>query len=246
VGRRDPDPRPEVELWGADAAPADTTQTIQVGGRRSRRAPLLAAVAAVALVAGGLALGGDDDEQSSGLPREERDNRSRTELKPPTAGRATTTTLRPATTTTTTTVPAGPVLPVQTGAALLLSGNGPTWTWLDLDTGRRLDVEVGIRDPYGLVPVSGGFVGLSGGTAEYRPLPTGIPRSLGPADAILSSGSSDAVWLLRTMYDGATMAGSEAGRQDRRRRQRPQSEPSGIRREDRPAQRRCRRQSRRQ
>lgn len=210
MGRRDQDPRPPVELWGVEATPADAPTTIQVGGRHSRRTPLIAVVAAVALVAGGLALGGDDDDERADVPpREERDNRQRTELKPP-AG-ATSTTRRPTTTTTTTTtLPAGPVLPVPTGAALLLAGTGTGWTWLDLDSGRRLDVDVGTRDPYGLVPVSGGFVGLSGSTAEYHPLPTGIPVSLGPADQVLSSGSPDTVWLLRTTFDGPTMAGVEA------------------------------------
>lgn len=211
MGRRDPDPRPEVELWGVEAAPQDASTIVQVGGRRSRRAPLLAAVAAVALLAGGLALGGDD-QATSGLPREERDNRMRDDLKPDTAGIGPTTT-RPATTTTsttTTTFVPGPVLPAQTGAALLLSDSSSRWIWFDLDTGRRLEVEMIVTDPYGLTAVSGGIVGLRGNVAEYHPLPVGIPVSLGSADAILSSGSPDSVWLLRTTFEGPTMAGSEA------------------------------------
>ena len=172
--------------------------------------PLLGVVAAVALLAGGLALGGDDDDRISGLPREEHDNRMRDDLKPPISS-ATTTVPRATSTSTTTTIIAGPVLPVPTGAALLLSGTGSSWIWLDLDTGRRLEVDLGVAEPYDFDPGLRGVVALAGGgMAEYHPLPAGIPVSLGPADQILSGGSPDTVWLLRMMYDGPTMAGSEA------------------------------------
>lgn len=211
--RRDPDPRPTVELWGTEASPVEGTTTIEVGGRRSRRAPLLAVVAAVAVLAGGIALGGGDDEQAGFPPREERDNRKRDDLKPPPVGGVTSTT-RPSTattapTTTTTYVPA-PVLPVSTGAAVLLADSTSTWTWVDLDSGERIDVQVGTTDPYGVVAVSGGVVGLTSGSAQYHPLPLGIPVALGPADSILASGSPDAVWLIRTTFDGPTMVGAEA------------------------------------
>ncbi len=212
MGRRDPDPRPPVDLWGPDRPPAEATTTITVGGRRSRRAPVLAVVAAVAILAGGLALGDEDDEGAGSPPGEERDepdDRHRDDVKPPNR-ETTSTTRRPTTTTTSTTYVEGPVLPVQTGAAVLLSDSSSTWTWLDLDTGRRVEVEVGVSDPYGMTAVSGGVVSLAGDEAEYRPLPLGIPIVLGRADAIVPSGSPDTVWLLRTIYDGPTMTGTEA------------------------------------
>ncbi|MGH9274632.1 MAG: hypothetical protein ACRDZU_08290 [Acidimicrobiales bacterium] len=215
MGRRDPDPRPTVELWGAEAHAAELPTRIQVGGRRSRRIPLLAAAAIVAVLAGGLALGGGDE--TSGGPREERDNRLRDDLKPPTVGGSTTTVPRSTSSSslTTTTVVVGPVFPEQTGAALLLSDTSNQWTWLDLDTGERREVRMSVPDAYSLVPLTGGVVVLEGMSAVYQPLPEGEPVRLGRADQILSSGSSETVWLLQTNFDGPSIEGSDAVLVDR-------------------------------
>lgn len=162
------------------------------------------------MLAGGLVLGGDDD----GAPREERDNRMRDDLKPPAVGATTT---RPTSTSPTTTLPAGPVFPEQTGAALVLVGFSNQWTWLDLDTGTRRDVRVDVSEPYAAVPVAGGIVGIGSGPnpeARYWPLPEGDPVSLGLADQVLSSGSPDSVWLLYSASDGPGAEGSDARRVD--------------------------------
>ena len=203
-----------MEVWGADAGPGEMPVRIEVGGRGSRRTPLLMVVAAAALVVGGLALGGggDDGGGERGLPREERDNRLRDDLKPPAVGATTTTPRATSTSTssTTTTLLTGPVLPVQTGAALLLSDTSTRWTWLDLDSGLVREVVVRVDDPYAVHPVRGGIVALRGETAEFQPLPDGEVVRLGRADQLLSSGSPDTLWLVRTAFDGPSLEGSEA------------------------------------
>jgi hypothetical protein len=132
------------------------------------------------------------------------------------AAASTTTTRRRATTTSTsstTTLPAGPVLPVQTGASLLLANSSTTWTMLDLDTGTRSEVEIQSRDPYSAVPVSGGIVALRGDRAEYLPLlgpSAGVPVELGRADQVLASGRPDRVWLALFDDDGPFGSGGRA------------------------------------
>jgi hypothetical protein len=212
VGRRDADPRPPVEVWTGPAV-EDAPHRVEVGARGARRTPLLVAAALVALLGAGLVLGGGDDDGAARLPREERDNRLRDDLKKPVLG---TTTTRPragaTTSSTTTTLVGGPVFPVATGAALLLSDSSHTWTWLDLDSGLRRDVTVETDAPYpgAVVPVRGGVVTLHGSVAEFVPLPAGSPVPLGDAEQLLRSGSPDTVWLLRTVYEGPSLVRSEA------------------------------------
>ena len=210
MGRRGADPRPPVEVWGADAPPSDLPARIQMGGSRSRRTTLVVMAAAAVLLVGGLALGGRDD--SSGLAREGRDNRPRNERGQPVVGSSSTTARATSTSTssTSTTIVAGPVLPDQTGASLLLSDAGPRWTWLDLDTGLRREVLVRGGDPYAVYPVRGGIVFLRGETADFQPLPDGDLVRLGRADQLLSSGTPDTIWLVRTSFEGPSLEGSEA------------------------------------
>jgi len=137
----------------------------------------LVAVLGLGLVLGDAGDGGDDEAATS-----------------------TTTTRRRATTSSTastTTLPVGPVLPVQTGASLLLANGSATWTLLDLDTGTRRDVPIQSQDPYSAVPVAGGIVVLRGETAEYVRVIGGDaePVRLGPAAQVFASGSPDRVWL---------------------------------------------------
>jgi hypothetical protein len=182
---------------------------IEVGGPRSRRTPLLIVVVAAALLVGGLVLGNDD--RGSGLPREARDDRLRDDLKPARgAASGTAPAASTSTSSTTTTVHTGPVLPEQTGAALLLSDTSTRWTWLDLDTGLLREVRVRAGDPYAVYPVRGGIVALHGETAEFQPLPQGDLVRLGRANQLLSSGSPDTIWLVRTAFDGPSLEGSEA------------------------------------
>lgn len=198
-----------MEVWGADAGPGDMPVRIEVGGPRSRRTPLLIVVVAAALLVGGLVLGNDD--RGSGLPREARDDRLRDDLKPARgAASGTAPAASTSTSSTTTTVHTGPVLPEQTGAALLLSDTSTRWTWLDLDTGLLREVRVRAGDPYAVYPVRGGIVALHGETAEFQPLPQGDLVRLGRANQLLSSGSPDTIWLVRTAFDGPSLEGSEA------------------------------------
>jgi hypothetical protein len=219
MGRRDPDPRPPVEVWGAEPPPEGRPVRIEIGGRRARRVPLLIGAAVVALLVGGLALNGEDD---GGGPLAEEDDDGGADREEPSARDRTSTTRRPASTTTSstsTTVVAGPVLPVQTGAALLVSSSGDGWTWLELDTGLTREVNLRTTDPYALIPMRGGVATMRGASAEFQPLPEGEPVVLGPANQIVASGSPDTVWLIRSSFDGPTSEDAEAVLVDGRGRQ---------------------------
>jgi hypothetical protein len=185
-----------VEVWGADVPPEGELQRIEVGGGRSRRVPAVAVVALAALVVAGLVLGGGDDDPTSAPPQ---DRASSTTLE-----RASTSTTRPrssTTSSTSTTAVLGPILPQATGGALVIPDQSSRWwTWLDLDSGmrREVDVRLGVDDAYSAVPVRGGLVLPRGGNAAFMPLPEGEPVDLGPADQVVSAGLPDSVWLLRS------------------------------------------------
>ncbi len=144
----------------------------------------------VGLVAAGLALGGDDGDDS--------------------APATTTSTRRRAGTTSSTappvTAPSGPVLPVQTGAALLLVQLRGPWIHLDLDTGARTEVDVEAGDNLGAVGVRGGVVVILGPRVRYVPLPAGEPVELGEAGQVLPTGNPDEVWLMSGPSFGAADA----------------------------------------
>jgi hypothetical protein len=204
VGRRALDPRPPIEVVGADDE-LMSVQRVSTGPRRpsgGRGRALALAAGVVGLLLGGLALGGDDDESASPSEREERDNRERAEIKPSTTAttRPRTTTTRPATTTTT--IPVGPVFGQPVGASLLTFGSSD-WVLVDLDTGARRDVTLPTAvDWYSVRPVTGGVVvgGQGQRTAVYYDvLGSGDdPRSveLGEADQVLWAGRPDQVWLV--------------------------------------------------
>jgi hypothetical protein len=203
MGRRDPDPRPPIEVMGAEAE-LTSVQRVATGPRRPTGGPgqaLALGVGVVGLLLGGLALGGADDEPSSSTEREERDNRERAEIKPSTTGttRPRSTTTRPPTTTTT--IPVGPVFGQPVGAALLVHENGD-WIVVDLDTGARRAVTLRAADPYSVRAVTGGVVvgGQGQRTAVFYDVLGGgeEPRSvdLGDADQVLSAGRPDRVWLI--------------------------------------------------
>jgi hypothetical protein len=218
VGRRDPDPRPPIEVWGADPG-IESTDRVTVGhraplGARGRAAATCALVAAILLV--GLALG--DDRTTSQQQEEERDNSERAALKTTTTTRTRgSTTSRPSTTTSTTTatsLPTGPVFGEPVGAALLLTtGSSSRWTFLDLDTGARTDVTLDANDVFEAVPVRNGIVVVNQTQAELVPLPGVVslgtdegvmvaapPTPLGEAERVLASGSPDSVWLVNTEF----------------------------------------------
>ena len=104
MGRHDPDPRPPIEIVGAEP-PLESVQRISTrpagsGGAGGRRA-LAVAVGVVLLLVGGLALGDDEGARSAGQGKEPRDNSAKLPLKrSPTTTRPRTTTTRPTTTTT--------------------------------------------------------------------------------------------------------------------------------------------------
>lgn len=193
MGRRDPDPRPPVELWTSGEPPERDVQRVAVGGGRTRRGSVVALVAVALLVVGGLLLGGGDDGARSGRPQD--DEASGSTVRPGTS------TTRPRATTTastSTTAVLGPILSTPSGAAVLLYSEATgRWRWLDLDTGLLRSVEVTGDDPYSVVPVGGGVVALQSGEAVFVPLPEGEPVGMGPVDHIISAALPDAVWLVR-------------------------------------------------
>lgn len=189
--RRDSDPRPPVEVIGAE--PADEPQRVAIGSdRRSARwRGMLVAAGVAMLVIGGLVLGGgEDDPAASSGDEAVQDAGDRGDDASSTTRRAR------RTTTTTTTLPAGPVLPSQTGGGLLIIGPGRSGTYVDLDTGARHDVSRLSPDYWSVQGVTGGVVITEGGTAFYVPLPAGERVELGPAEQVLTATSDDRVWLM--------------------------------------------------
>lgn len=191
MARRDRDPRPPVEVLGAEEPDAHL-QRVEVGSQRNRPGLGLLAIGGVALLlVGGIVLGGSDDasDRAAGNGEEERDNAERIGLK---EERTTTTTRRPRPTTTT--VQPRPLLP-GSGVRLLVIANGREAELVDLSTGETLEVGV-FRDAYSAVAVRGGAVLSESRTARFRPLPSGEPVDLGDADQVFPHHDPDAVWLL--------------------------------------------------
>jgi len=203
VRRRALDPRPPIEVVGADDELASVHRVSTGPGRPTggRGRALALGVGVIGLLLGGLALGGADDEPSSPTEREERDNRERAEIKPSSTvtTRPRTTTTRPPTTTTT--IPVGPVFGQPVGASLLAFGNG-RWRLVDLDTGARRELELPSDNPWDGRAVDGGMVLLVGSPRQARYYNLGAdigepaPVDLGPADLVVSAGRSDRVWLI--------------------------------------------------
>ncbi len=194
VRRRDRDPRPPVEVLGAELP--DAPQRVAIGGDRrgARGRGLLLALGVAVLLIGGLALGGEGGEPEASTSRDEREGD---------AAEATSTTRRPRRTTTTTgstatttALPAGPVLPSQTGGALLVVGPGRAATYVELDTGARHEVELASADHWQMHAVRGGVVTHEMNEAYYVALPEGRRVGLGPAEQVLRAGSDDRVWLV--------------------------------------------------
>lgn len=200
MGRRDPDPRPPVEVLGAEE-PTTTLHRVEVGHRpapstRAKRALLAAAVIAVLLT--GLALGDSDDESAGTPPGGERDNSAKLAL------RESTTTTRQPRRPTTTTLPQ-PVLAGADVRVLLFSG-GRAAELLDLRTGVSTQMELD-RNVFVAVPVRGGVVASEARTAIYRPI-DGPPVELGVADLVHAvPGNPGAVWLVA---DASELAGAQA------------------------------------
>lgn len=219
MGRRDPDPRPPIEIFGVEPELVSTQRVSS--GPRSPKGPrgkaLLAAGAVMGLLLVGLTLGGNHDGSPGSLDApEERDNRERAALKTTTTTRPRSTTTRPPTTTTT--IPVGPVFGQPVGGSLLVFGNG-RWQVIELDTGARHELDLPSENPYEARAVRGGAVLLARLRREAlyydlrsgRPDPT--PVSLGTADQVVSAGTPDAVWLLDTggrSEGGATLPTAQA------------------------------------
>lgn len=197
------DERPAVEIWGIDPDPLPTRR-VEIGQGRRNRIPVVAGVVAVAgLLAAGLVLGDTDDQPPADGERAspaqgsdddgsaERDQRTTTSTS---GTRRTTTTTAP-----TTTAPSGPVLWGPTGAGLLTSSSGSSWTWVDLDTGERREVDLDTADGWTVRPVRGGVVHIddSYSGAVYQPLPDGEPVALGRASSVHPTEDLEAVWLVR-------------------------------------------------
>lgn len=119
-----------------------------------------------------------------------------------------TTTTRPRGSTSSTPAQPGPVLGRITGGSIVVLANVGRWTWIDLDSGSRGEMDVrGVGDPSGAVPVAGGLVvAEQSGQATLRPVPDGEALPLGPAEQVLPSGLPDRVWLLRYLTDADAMS----------------------------------------
>jgi hypothetical protein len=184
MARRDRDPRPPVEIIGGKADGLSTR--VVVGSRTSRRTEVLVGLAAVALVGTGLVLRHDSSPSKNGTER------------------VTTTTSSPTPSTTSpspVTTPTGPVLPVQTGGAIVVAGQTQgRVVYLDLDTGSRTVIDLADVDVLSDQPpvvVQGGLVAVNrSGEALYVRLPSGQHTELGPATEVRSGGSPDQFWLL--------------------------------------------------
>ncbi len=109
------------------------------------------------------------------------------------------TTTRPRGATTSVLAQPGPLLGQLTGGSILVLADVGRWTWIDLDTGTRGEMDIrGVGDPHGAVPVAGGLVVVEeSGQAALRRIPEGETQVLGEAVQVLSSGRPDRVWLLR-------------------------------------------------
>lgn len=187
------DDRPPVEVWGAEPAADESVQQVEVDGRR-RRAVALAVGAAIAVVVVGLALdGGDDGSRSS---RESADQTTTT-APSSTLDEETTSTAPP------TTLVFGPVVPDETGGAVLLATRWGQWTWLDLGSGVRREVHIDVDEPTAVLPVRGGVVIDGLGAITFQPLPVGKQVLLARSTSgVMASGSPDAVWLVSSESAG--------------------------------------------
>jgi hypothetical protein len=200
MGRRDPDPRPPIEIVGSDPT-VESVQVVSTGPRGPRRTTgrALAVVAGVGLLLlVGLALGGDPDDGAQAADQgSPGTSESSAAAERTTTSRPRTTTTRE--TTTTTTIPVGPVFGESVGAGLLVFGPAG-WQLVDLDTGRRTELALP-GSPYEMVAVSGGVVSSFGGDRDaqlYAIERDGVsdPVLLGVADQVLPAGRPDRVWLI--------------------------------------------------
>lgn len=199
VGRRS-DPRPPVEILGADEE-TGRPKEVRVGrGRGSRRTPLGLAALVIVLLVGGLVLG-DDDETADPDPADEPADGDIDPSPSSTVGSGPTTTVVGEA--------AGPVFGEPAGASVLMGSERGGWRYLDLDTGVLRDVpELEGTAPQSVLPVRGGVVVLEAPTGigpELVSLPDGersrLPAplrtdQLSVAIGVLSSGEADRVWVL--------------------------------------------------
>lgn len=184
-------------------------QRVDLDGRRGVRPLVVAAVVAVLglLLAGlvlGDAVGGDSDDGERASPEQDDDDdnqRGNTDRNG--AGERTTATTRsPRSTTTapTTTVALGPPLGAPVSVDLLVGTDGGSWTWVQLDTGLRREVNLDLGaapESVGLIGVRGGVVGISDGAhAYYHPLPVGDPVPLGRGVRAAPGPDDDSVWII--------------------------------------------------
>lgn len=188
------DDGPPVELWGSPAEEDELVQHVTIGDARSRRGPLVMAGIVGALVVAALSIGGGDPEAGGG----EQDTTTTEPDRTTTSRRPTTTT----TTSTSTTTVLGPVLSSPSGASVLLTSQPNEWTWVDLDTGLRRELDVR-SEAMQVVPVPGGVVMALSSGVEFRPLPDGEPVQLhdargDPAQLFPSDGRS--VWIISTEF----------------------------------------------
>lgn len=153
-------------------------------------------VVAVGVVVAGLAIGDGGGSGPDVAPVEER---SAPERQPSSPGTGSVPDGAP-----------GPVLGQPTGAALLLQSSSGAWSWVQLDSGARREVELTPRAARGLVPVPGGVVGIFGDVAEHWPLPGGEAVPLGEADLVVAGSTPGTVWLVRQHFDGPSLVGSDA------------------------------------
>jgi hypothetical protein len=166
-------------VLGGDPPPEVPARVSLGRSGRSRGIGLAVLAALVALVAGAVLLGGDDGDDAASDPSSTSTTRG-----------------RPTTTAVPVTAPHGQVLPVLTGAALLLATPPGSWIHLDLDTGARTEAPLGEQAYGSVVGVRGGIALTVGEAARYVPMPGGEPVDLGEAGQVLATDRADEVWLV--------------------------------------------------
>ena len=153
-------------------------QRVDLDGRRGVRPLVVVAVVAVlGLLIAGLVLGdaggGDSDDGERASPEQDDDDNERGNTDRDGAGERTTATTRSARSTTTaptTTLALGPPLGAPVSLDLLLGTDGGSWTWVQLDTGLRREVNLDL----GAEPESVGLIGVRGGVVGFTPAYDGV------------------------------------------------------------------------